>query len=95
MQSRAREFARGDDTLRVFAVHEFPAFADGDIRRQWLAELRRDFPSAPDALHEERSESERLLETHFDLRSAGANPQRLAGALAVLEGLMALASIFR
>ena len=47
--------------LRILAIHQLPGFPDARGVRQTFAQQRLQAASAPDALHEERLEDERLV----------------------------------
>ena len=49
-----------DDALRLFAIDDFPRFADPHPRRKPFVKMRFEAPATPDPLHEERLEDDRL-----------------------------------
>ena len=53
MQRPIPERAVANDTLRLFAIHNFPGLPDVDSDRQFLPELRLEPAAAPDPFDED------------------------------------------
>src|SRR5262245_3029612 len=64
VQGSAAERLVMDDALRIFAIDEFPRFADADAGRQAFSVERFQPSSSPDTSHEERLENDGSREGH-------------------------------